>query len=452
MTSGITLQALRRHRWAFLGPAATQTIAATVISAAIMAARSMDTAPLTKPQRHSLISPDVGAMNGVFIGSSVYMSILLVGVAMNLVIGRQTRDIALLRAVGATPSRIRRSAALQAAIVALPSSVLGYGLGTLAGNAWISALRSHGILPPQVTFHPDLPALPIVAGIELATSVLGSLVAAIRPARLRPARALTDSATGRPRIGVFRTLLGVLLLAGGVVLAGLISKLDAKNAGDAAFFVMLALCVGVGMLGPILLRAVVGLARPLTTALGGSGTARVAADNIAVLSRPLSGALVPLVLAIGFAIVKVSMHTTAAHITGTADAATDVWLDYAGTSVYCVFAASAALNTLITVMAGRRRALAVTRLAGADRRRVLGIVGVEAAIVLGTALALAIGVGMVTLAPMLHGQFHTWLPYMPLSYLFAGILLAGVVVVGGMLVPAALLSRRRPIEVVMAGE
>ena len=452
MTSGITVQALRRHRWAFLGPAATQTIAATVISAAIMAARSMDTAPLTKPQRQSLINPDVGDMNGVFIGSSVYMSILLVGVAMNLVISRQTRDIALLRAVGASPSRIRRSAALQAAIVAVPSSVLGYGLGTLAGDAWISALRSHGILPPQVTFHADLPALPIVAGIELATSVLGSLVAAIRPARLRPARALTDSATGRPRIGAFRTLLGVLLLAGGVVLAGIISKLDAKNAGDAAFFVMLALCVGVGMLGPILLRAIVGLARPLTTALGRSGTATIAADNIAVLSRPLSGALVPLVLAIGFAIVKVSMHTTAAHVTGTADAATDVWLDYAGTSVYCVFAASAALNTLSTVMAGRRRALAVTRLAGADRRRVLGMVGVEAAIVLGTALVLAIGVGLVTLAPMLHAQFHTWLPYMPLPFLFAGILSAGAVVVGGMLVPAALLSRRRPIAVVMAVE
>lgn len=99
-----------------------------------------------------------------------------------------------------------------------------------------------------------------------------------------------------------------------------------------------------------------------------------------------------------------------------------------------------------------RRALAVTQLAGADRRRILGIVGVEAAILLGTALALAIGVGMVTLAPMLHAQFHTWLPYMPPSYLFAGILLAGVVVVGGMLVPAALLSRRRPIEVVMAVE
>ena len=59
---------------------------------------------------------------------------------------------------------------------------------------------------------------------------------------------------------------------------------------------------------------------------------------------------------------------------------------------------------------------------------------------------------MVTLAPMLHAQFHTWLPYMPPSYLVADILLAGMVVVGGMLVPAALLSRRRPIEVVMAGE
>ena len=33
MTSGLTRQALRRHRWAFLGPFATQCLAASVITA-----------------------------------------------------------------------------------------------------------------------------------------------------------------------------------------------------------------------------------------------------------------------------------------------------------------------------------------------------------------------------------------------------------------------------------
>jgi putative ABC transport system permease protein len=443
--SGITMQALRRHRWAFLGPVAIQTTAAAVISAMIMTAWSINDLRHTVP-----VNPDIGDMTGVFIGVSVYMSILMVGVAMNLVIGGQARDIALLRAVGATPARIRRSAMLQAAIVAVPSSIAGYLLGTVFGAVWVSALRDHAIMPSRVVFHSDVAALFIVAAIEIGTSVLGALVASIRPARIKPAAAITDSATGRPRVGAIRTTLGLVLVCGGTVLAFVIANLDAANAGDAAFFVILALCIGVGMLGPIILKAAVVLTRPLTRALGGSGT--IAADSVASMSRALSGALVPLVLAIGFAIVKVAMHTTAAHVTGTADAPADVWTDYAGTAIYGAFAGIAAMNTLITVMARRRRDLAVTRLAGADRRRLLGIVAVEAAIVLVTALVLACAVGGLTLAPMLHTQFHTWLPYLPPFYLAGGIALAAMVVAVGMLVPAAVLTRRRAIAVVGATE
>jgi putative ABC transport system permease protein len=446
--SGITVQALRRHRWAFLGPVAVQTTAAAILSAMIMLAWSINRAPLTKPQRHALISPEIGDMTGVFIGVSVELSILMVGVAMNLVIAGQARDIALLRAIGATPGRIRRSAAAQAAITAVPSSVVGYLLGTVLGAVWASALRDHGLLPTQVAFHPSVPALPLVGGIVIATSVLGALVAAIRPSRIRPAVALTDSATGRPRIGVLRTVLGMALVIGGVVLTFVAGRLDADKANNSAFFVLLALCVGVGMLGPVILKAVVAITRPVAKALGGSGM--VAADGVAAMSRPLSGALVPLVLAIAFAIVKVAMHTTSAHVTGTADAPADIWLDYAGTGVYCVFAAIAAWNTLITVMARRRRDLAVTRLAGADRRRLLGIVGIEAVIVLGTALVLAAVVGGLTLAPMLHTQLHTWLPYLPTPYLVAGMSMAAVVVAVGMLASAAMLTRRRAIDVVAA--
>ena len=446
--TGITVQALRRHRWAFLGPAAVQATAAAVVSSMIMVAWSINRAPLTKPQRHALISPDIGDMTGVFIGVAVELSILMVGVAMSLVISGQARDIALLRAIGASPGRIRRSAAAQAAIVAVPSSVVGYLFGTVLGAVWVSALRDHALLPPQVVFHPYVLALPMVAGIGVATSVLGALVAAIRPSRIRPAAAMTDSATGRPRIGAIRIALGLILVSGGTVLAFVIARLNTDKANDSAFFVLLALCIGIGMLGPIILRVVVAVTRPITRALGGSGT--VAADAVAAMSRPLSGALVPLVLAFAFALVKIAMHTTSTHVTGTSDPAADVWLDYSGTGIYGVFAAIAALNTLITVMAGRRRDLAVTRLAGADRGRVLGIVAIEAAIVLATALALAAGVGGLTLAPMLHTQLHTWLPYLPPSYLLAGIVMAAVVVAAGMVASAVAFTRRRAIEVVSA--
>ncbi|MEV0719494.1 ABC transporter permease [Asanoa sp. NPDC050611] len=208
---------------------------------------------------------------------------------------------------------------------------------------------------------------------------------------------------------------------------------------------MLSLCVGVGLLGPFVLRATIAVARPLLALAGGTG--RLAADTVAVLSRSLSGALVPLVLAVAFAGVKVGFHTTTAHLAGPGPA-TEVWLDYAGTAVYCVFAAVAAVNTLATVVVGRRRDLALLGLAGATRGRVLAVVVCEAGIVTVTGLVLAAGVAGVTLMPIVHTALGTWIPYVPPATLAVGVLATAGVVAAGTVLPAALLTRRRPIEAV----
>ena len=69
------------------------------------------------------------------------------------------------------------------------------------------------------------------------------------------------------------------------------------------------MCVGAGLLGPALLR----VTAPVVRLLGGVRR-RWPRDSLAVRAKALSGALVPLVLAVGFATVKVATHTTAAHV------------------------------------------------------------------------------------------------------------------------------------------
>jgi putative ABC transport system permease protein len=442
--AGLTRQALRRHRWALLGPMSTQCVAAMVICAMVTTLTSLDRAPLDPAQRQAVRATDVMSAAEAFVGIAIYLSIILVGVTMNSAIAGQARDIALLRAVGATPGRIRRSVAAQAAIVAVPASVLGYLLGLLGGWLWVTALIRHGVLPDVVRFVPEPAVLPLVLGIVVATSVVGGLIAAIRPARVRPATALTETATGRRAGGRVRITLGLLLLAAGAVLASVISNFP-EQADDAGFIVMLAMCVGVGLLGPVILRAAAWVARPALRLAGGSGL--LAADNVAALSRALSGALIPLVLSIAFAAVKVAAHTTTAHVTGSTDPASDLWMDYSGTAVYSAFAAVAALNTLITVNIGRRRDLAVTQLAGATRRRVLGVVVAEALVVTATALVLATLVTVVTLLPLIHTSLDTWMPAVPAPYLVAAVLATATLVAAGTVAPSAVLTRRPPIEV-----
>jgi len=203
------------------------------------------------------------------------------------------------------------------------------------------------------------------------------------------------------------------------------------------------MCVGVGMLGPVLLGVAARLAWPLLRLAGDTGV--LARDAMVARSRALSTALIPLVLAGSFAAVKVGAYATAEHVTGVRPPAADMWLEYSGTAIFVAFAVIGAVNTLLTVSVGRERELALMRLAGATRARVLAVWACEAGLVLGTVLVLAAGVALATLVPMTRTAFGAW-PYIGPAQVALGVLGGAAVVAAGTMVPAAVLTRRPPIE------
>lgn len=437
-------QALRRNRWSLLAPAITQILAACVISAMVMTAWSLSPSKLQPADRAVVVASEMDDVTSVFLGSAIYLSILIVGVTMNLAIQQQLRDVALVRVVGASPGQVRRAAALQVAAVALPASLLGWVLAVPAGAAWIAALRARGVLPAAARLAPQAAAFPIALSIVVATSVAGAIVAAVRTSRIAPSVALAEAETRRRPIGRSRVIAGATLVVVGVVLSAVLSQIDPVQADDATIFVMLAECVGVGMLAPLVLARVARLVRRVA----GDGLAGLAVDNIETMVRSLSGALVPIVLAAAFAAVKIAAHTTTTRVTGRAGPAADVWTDYSGTAIYVAFAGVAALNCLVTLVVNRRRDLAATQLLGADRRTLVAIAALEGVIVTATAAVLAAGVAAITLAPMLHTSLGRWLPYFPPVVPVAGVALLACTVITGMAAPVAALTRAAPVEVV----
>lgn len=442
MMAGLTRQALKRSPWAFFGPASTQALAATVVIASLCAVHSLNAGGLDPATRAVLSDSGILDVAALFLPISIYLSIIIVGLTMTASIARQARDIALVRAVGASPAQVRRAVALQAAIVAVPATLAGVPLGVLAGRAWIGGLASHGVIPDTVAFHAYPAALPIALAITVGTSLLGALIAAIRPSRVRPAVALAETGAPRRRIGGVRTVIGLVLVAGGVALSIWVSGLDGEQADVAGLGVLLAMCVGAGLLGPALLR----VAAPFARLLGPSGV--LAADNLAVRAKAYSGALVPLTPAIAFAAVKVIVFSTTTHVTGVPLDAGDRWLEVTGTGVYAAFAAAAALNSLITVVLARRRDLAVLRLAGGTTARALGVVICEALSVTGTAILVAAAVAATTALPLLHTALGTWTVYAPAGFWVAGVLGVAALVLAGTVIPAALVLRTPPIEAV----
>ncbi len=446
MNSGITRQALRRHHRTLLGPAATQLVAAVVIATMVDTQASL-TASHPLGDASAPVSDLLDACT-VFLGDAVYLSFVMVGVTMSLALGAQRRDIALLRSVGAAPAQVRRSVVLQALATAVPAGLLGTLLAVPASGLWLVLLRAHQVVPPGVDTGWSPASVPIAGGAVTATSVVAAMLAARRTARMKPATALVEVACGRrPRAVRGRAVAGVALITTGVMLAVVLARFAPGQLADAGVFVLIAECVGAGLLAPMLLRAGCALIGRLIP----GRVVQVAMDDLTVHAHRLGGALVPIMLGSAFTTVKIGLHASAASA-GVVDSVSDRWTDWSGSATFCAFAAVAAVNCLLTVTLERRRDYAALQLAGAGRATVVAIVAAQAVLVTMVAVLASALVAAVTLVPIVHGTLGLWWPHLPAGVVLCGIALIAALVAAATLVPAARMTRCPPVRVTASAQ
>jgi putative ABC transport system permease protein len=124
----------------------------------------------------------------------------------------------------------------------------------------------------------------------------------------------------------------------------------------------------------------------------------------------------------------------------------NAWTQRMVTAVLVAYAVVAAVNALALYTAGRRRELALLRLAGATRSQVLRTVRLERVLLLGLALVLGGAVAAGTLVPMVRGTTGTSVPYVPPAgwvAVLGGTVLLGVV---GTTLPLRRILRTRPAD------
>ncbi|MGW4106022.1 ABC transporter permease, partial [Streptomyces sp. NPDC004976] len=175
---------------------------------------------LTGADRGTAVAPGVSAARSLLIllaGSLAGILLMIVGFvtagALGVSIAGQRRDLALMRAVGATPKQIRRLAACQATVVAVVSAVPGVGLGYLLAGQFAQALVDRAVLPPglPLTFGP-LPAL-VTLVLMLAVVQVSARGAAWRTSTLPATEAVAESRSEPRAPSRARTLTGLLLIA-----------------------------------------------------------------------------------------------------------------------------------------------------------------------------------------------------------------------------------------------
>jgi putative ABC transport system permease protein len=234
---------------------------------------------------------------------ALFIGTFLIRNTYTIVLASRSRELALLRCVGAGRGQLRRAVLLEAAIVGAAASLGGLVLGVAVGWGLGSLLEAGGAVAVDVT-GPTPQVLPRTVAVALAVGTLTALVSAWSPARratrVPPVAALRGDVFALDRrVGRLRAVLGGLFLLGGgsLVLAGGL----ADPAVDALVGAGAALSgVGVLVLGPV-------LAPPIARLVGaavrrGRGVAgRLAADN--ALRSPRRAAATTLPLVIGLALI-----------------------------------------------------------------------------------------------------------------------------------------------------
>jgi putative ABC transport system permease protein len=252
-------------------------------------------------------------VTAAFGGLAMFIAMFVVASTMGLSIQQREREIALLRAVAATPRQIRRMIAWEAAIVALVGSSAGIWPGILLGRALGHALVRHGIAPPNFAVHADwLPAAAAVGG-GVATTLLAVLAAGRRAARVSPTLALTDAAVEPRLLGPGRVIGGLLALAGAVPLFAVSATTSTpETAAATSELTAIFLVTAVGFLGPIVARVVARSVGPPLAALSPVG-GFLASANLGAATRRFSSASTPLVLTVAMSCTLVFSTTTTDH-------------------------------------------------------------------------------------------------------------------------------------------
>src|SRR6266540_2258475 len=195
----------------------------------------------------------------IFAGIALFVGSVIIWNTFTMTVTQRAREIALLRAIGATRRQISRSLIIEALLLGVSASAVGIGLGVVVAKALKLLMDVVGFSLPSTS----LQLLPRTIWLSLlvgtVVTVVAALVPAFRATKVLPVEALREAVPGAGNPSKKR-------VATGVVLSGL---------GLATLFPILYGDLNRKLFGPSLLAIIVGVlmllpaaARPLASLIG----------------------------------------------------------------------------------------------------------------------------------------------------------------------------------------
>lgn len=308
--------------WIRPRPGVSQDQLAAQITAAVPADYEVTTAQKLVQQAKEQIKSFFGLLGTfllAFAAVSVLIGTFIIFNTFTMLVAQRTRELALLRAIGASRAQVTRAVVGEAIGVGLLGSTIGIFVG--AGVAVVLKMLFE-------RFGTPLPAGPLV--IEPATvlwsyavGVIVTVVAAYLPARraakIPPVAALRDDNVVLPtRTRVIRLVLGLLLTTVGGVAMALSFAVRGEGAEGATGLLVVSgvsMFIAAILLGPVLSKPVIAVIGWPITRLGGL-TGRLSREN--ARRDPRRSAATASALMIGLALVSLAT-VVASSLSASAD-------------------------------------------------------------------------------------------------------------------------------------
>jgi putative ABC transport system permease protein len=188
----------------------------------------------------------------VFAAVAVFVAGFIIQNTFRIIVRQRQRELALLRAVGATGGQVVWMVVIEALLVGVFASIVGIGVGFLIAQGLTSIMSALNFDLPSTTAPLALRTIVIGLIVGVGVTVAAAVLPAVRASRIPPVAALQDtevslrmSDRGRLIIGSIGLILGVVFIVNGlfgdVLDFGPINELTSVGVG--ALLVFLAVSV-----------------------------------------------------------------------------------------------------------------------------------------------------------------------------------------------------------------
>ncbi|MGW1726324.1 ABC transporter permease [Streptomyces sp. NPDC002306] len=229
---------------------------------------------LADDQAEMIASSMSGLKQGllVFAGIALFVGTFIIANTFTMLVAQRTKELALLRAVGASRRQITRSVLIEAFVVGAVAGVTGLVAGIGIGAGLRSLMGTLGATVPDGPLVVSPGTVYAALGVGVVITMLAAWLPGRRAAKIPPVAAMSSvHAKATTRSLVLRNTIGALFSAAGVAVVLAATTMDGSDGQAPMGLGAVLLIIGVFILTPLLSRPLIAATAPVLRAFGVAG-------------------------------------------------------------------------------------------------------------------------------------------------------------------------------------